>query len=141
MIWETLTNRFAVSTSIQKDANSWDFFELNFSPTIYPPIICLKRLFSATCQKKEIPDNVWLSGICLIFSFVFSDPPGARTQDPNIKSVVLYLLSYWINPYLLSFECGCKGRTFFYNSKRFQTFFLSLCHYQQYTLLIYGCWR
>ena len=53
MIWETLTNRFAVSTSIQKDANSWDFFELNFSPTIYPPIICLKRLFSATCQKKE----------------------------------------------------------------------------------------
>ena len=31
MIWETLTNRFAVSTSIQKDANSWDFFELNFS--------------------------------------------------------------------------------------------------------------
>ena len=39
MIWETLTNRFAVSTSIQKDANSWDFFELNFSPTIYPPIV------------------------------------------------------------------------------------------------------
>ena len=25
--------------------------------------------------------------------FFFSDPPGARTQDPNIKSVVLYLLS------------------------------------------------
>ena len=24
------------------------------------------------------------------------DPAGARTQDPNIKSVVLYLLSYWI---------------------------------------------
>ena len=23
----------------------------------------------------------------------FSDPPGARTQDPNIKSVVLYQLS------------------------------------------------
>ena len=29
----------------------------------------------------------------LDFSFVFSDPPGARTQDPNIKSVVLYQLS------------------------------------------------
>lgn len=40
-----------------KYANSWDFFELNFSPTIYPPIICLKWLFSATYQKKEIPDN------------------------------------------------------------------------------------
>ena len=24
----------------------------------------------------------------------FRDPAGARTQDPNIKSVVLYLLSY-----------------------------------------------
>ncbi len=23
----------------------------------------------------------------------FGDPPGARTQDPNIKSVVLYQLS------------------------------------------------
>ena len=29
-----------------------------------------------------------------IFSdFLFGDPLGARTQDPNIKSVVLYLLS------------------------------------------------
>ena len=27
----------------------------------------------------------------------FCDPAGARTQDPNIKSVVLYLLSYEIN--------------------------------------------
>ena len=26
-------------------------------------------------------------------NFVSCDPPGARTQDPNIKSVVLYLLS------------------------------------------------
>ena len=25
---------------------------------------------------------------------VFRDPAGARTQDPNIKSVVLYQLSY-----------------------------------------------
>jgi len=24
---------------------------------------------------------------------LFCDPPGIRTQDPNIKSVVLYLLS------------------------------------------------
>ena len=27
------------------------------------------------------------------FAFCLSDPLGARTQDPNIKSVVLYLLS------------------------------------------------
>ena len=26
----------------------------------------------------------------------FGDPAGIRTQDPNIKSVVLYRLSYWI---------------------------------------------
>ena len=38
--------------------------------------------------KTKIPDG---------FSSVrdlFGDPAGARTQDPNIKSVVLYLLSY-----------------------------------------------
>ena len=29
----------------------------------------------------------------LVFGFSFGDPLGARTQDPNIKSVVLYLLS------------------------------------------------
>ena len=28
-----------------------------------------------------------------LFCFSFGDPLGARTQDPNIKSVVLYLLS------------------------------------------------
>ncbi len=27
------------------------------------------------------------------FFLIFRDPLGARTQDPNIKSVVLYLLS------------------------------------------------
>ena len=37
-------------------------------------------------QKKEIPK--------LDISFFFGDPAGARTQDPNIKSVVLYQLSY-----------------------------------------------
>ena len=28
---------------------------------------------------------------------ILSDPAGARTQDPNIKSVVLYQLSYGIS--------------------------------------------
>ncbi len=31
--------------------------------------------------------------ICLDNRLIFRDPPGARTQDPNIKSVVLYQLS------------------------------------------------
>ncbi len=29
--------------------------------------------------------------------FFLREPAGARTQDPNIKSVVLYLLSYGFN--------------------------------------------
>ena len=36
--------------------------------------------------KYKIPQIVTLT-------LLKSDPPGARTQDPNIKSVVLYLLS------------------------------------------------
>ena len=40
---------------------------------------------------------------------------GARTQDPNIKSVVLYLLSYeFIAPNRFWW---CKDRTFFSNAK------------------------
>ena len=30
----------------------------------------------------------------IIRGFLLRDPAGARTQDPKIKSVVLYLLSY-----------------------------------------------
>jgi hypothetical protein len=30
-------------------------------------------------------------------ALVFCDPAGTRTQDPNIKSVVLYQLSYGIS--------------------------------------------
>lgn len=33
----------------------------------------------------------------MIYRFLFSDPAGARTQDPIIKSDVLYLLSYGIS--------------------------------------------
>ena len=29
--------------------------------------------------------------------FSFGDPAGARTQDPHIKSVMLYLLSYRVD--------------------------------------------
>ena len=32
--------------------------------------------------------------------FFFSDPAGTRTQDPYIKSVLLYQLSYGIIPFL-----------------------------------------
>ena len=53
--------------------------------------------------------------------FLFCDPAGARTQDPNIKSVVLYLLSYRVN---LSAFCGCKSTAFFDTSAFFNQIFL-----------------
>ena len=40
----------------------------------------------------------------------FCDPTGARTQDPIIKSDVLYRLSYRVISFL---ECGCKYKDFF----------------------------
>ncbi|WP_373835739.1 hypothetical protein, partial [Bacteroides heparinolyticus] len=48
-------------------------------------------LFGFHYFKKRNPDNEALSGFTCSF-IVVCDPPGARTQDPNIKSVVLYLL-------------------------------------------------
>ena len=36
------------------------------------------------------------------------DLAGARTQDPHIKSVMLYLLSYQVDLF-----CGCKSTAFF----------------------------
>ncbi len=45
---------------------------------------------------KKVPQNIDFVGLVFLlspFGFSFRDPLGARTQDPNIKSVVLYLLS------------------------------------------------
>ena len=45
---------------------------------------------------KKVPQNIDFVGLVFLlspFGFSSGDPPGARTQDPNIKSVVLYLLS------------------------------------------------
>ena len=45
---------------------------------------------------KKVPQNIDFVGLVFLlspFGFSFGDPPGVRTQDPNIKSVVLYLLS------------------------------------------------
>ncbi len=39
-------------------------------------------------------DFVGLVFLLSPFGFSFGDPAGIRTQDPNIKSVVLYRLSY-----------------------------------------------
>lgn len=42
-------------------------------------------------QSSPQPWNTKKAKICVIFAF--RAPPGARTLDPNIKSVVLYQLS------------------------------------------------
>ena len=46
--------------------------------------------------------------------FSFSDSAGARTQDPYIKSVLLYQLSYRVFAFLQS---GCKYNGLFKRTK------------------------
>ena len=57
-------------------------------------------------QKKEISLKRLISNVC--------DPAGARTQDPNIKSVVLYLLSYRVYRFC---DLRVQKYTFFFNSQ------------------------
>ena len=50
--------------------------------------LCRVLYLCSVYINKKNSDNQWLSEV-----FLLRDPAGARTQDPNIKSVVLYLLS------------------------------------------------
>ena len=54
--------------------------------------------------------------------FCFCDPAGARTQDPNIKSVVLYLLSYRVSLLRLQkygfFRYLVDFRSFFFHASK-----------------------
>ena len=56
--------------------------------------IQMKNVYPMFTPKTKMPRNMLMQGI----KYVTSDPAGTRTQDPNIKSVVLYQLSYEINP-------------------------------------------
>ena len=53
------------------------------------------------------------------FRFLFfSDPAGARTQDPILKRDVLYQLSYWVILIVLLFlKGGCKSSIYFFLHK------------------------
>ena len=54
---------------------------------------CLR---SQTLYKEKLLQYIDIVGVVHLLSISvqrFCDPLGARTQDPNIKSVVLYLLS------------------------------------------------
>ena len=62
--------------------------------------VCLFVTFSClrsqTLYKEKLLQYLDIVGVVHLLSISvqrFCDPPGARTQDPNIKSVVLYLLS------------------------------------------------
>ena len=68
-------------------------------------IFSLLKQRSCTTNKKKTTAFLQSSG----------ELAGARTQDPNIKSVVLYLLSYeFIAPNRFWW---CKDMTFFLNAK------------------------
>ena len=71
---------------------------------------------------------------------LFSDLAGIRTQDPYIKSVLLYQLSYQVSIITVSviFE-WCKDRYFFLLSKFFIKFVENFYH-DNYTYGIYGEW-
>ena len=57
-----------------------------------PQIVTLIHIQWCKCGAKPQKEKR-KSLIISLLRFLFSDPLGARTQDPNIKSVVLYLLS------------------------------------------------
>ena len=51
---------------------------------------------AAECHQTRVPSGNEKAVFAMEDGF-FREPAGARTQDPNIKSVVLYLLSYGFN--------------------------------------------
>ena len=56
--------------------------------------------------------------ITIIVTACFSgESAGVRTRDPNIKSVVLYLLSYGFSEYQCFRVWWCKDSNYFYSSK------------------------
>jgi hypothetical protein len=52
---------------------------------------------------KYFPKQIQYKTKNLHYLEVFCDPAGIRTQDPYIKSVLLYQLSYGINAFLKGF--------------------------------------
>ncbi len=55
--------------------------------------------------KSKNPENHLICRVLVLFDIVSCDPAGIRTQDPYIKSVLLYQLSYGI---LSVFESDAK---------------------------------
>ena len=106
MTWERFQDeleRIKPTKSRQRSANdkSYPFFENLVGGTNWVLIFVRQcPLFGGQGRQwtiKKSPTNIDFVGLVFLlspFGFSFGDPAGARTQDPNIKSVVLYLLSY-----------------------------------------------
>ena len=72
-----------------RNSSSLDWLRFMHTPNDYrvsPKYSVVQTWCKVVKRKTQDSDNQNLA-------FCFSDPPGARTQDPNIKSVVLYPLS------------------------------------------------
>ena len=67
-------------------------FKWKLSPAIFTSGKMRYFASIAVWIKRKTAGNDLLSAVFIIW-LLFGDPLGARTQDPNIKSVVLYLLS------------------------------------------------
>ena len=97
MTWE----RFQDELERIKPNKSYPFFENLVGGTNWVLIFVRQcPLFGGQGRQKaikKVPQNIDFVGLVFLlspFGFSFGDPAGVRTQDPNIKSVVLYLLSY-----------------------------------------------
>ena len=80
----------------EKNDKSWEKKRTSESPTNKPRENCFQMAVRAGRIKRKSLETIWISRLCLILSIVsacFCTPSGARTLDPNIKSVVLYQLS------------------------------------------------
>ena len=70
-----------------------DFF-FKMKSTYFTGLSCLNLLFFEVLPENRNSRNSLNFRSLLCFFVLKSDPAGIRTQDPNIKSVVLYQLSY-----------------------------------------------
>ena len=62
----------------------------------------MKNVGGNVGRKQKQPEAIWLKINDLIINF--RDPAGTRTQDPYIKSVLLYQLSYQFKNFYISLE-------------------------------------
>ena len=73
-------------------------------------------VFYGLCVNEKSPNLLKVKAFSVCFNCL-GESAGVRTRDPNIKSVVLYLLSYGFSEYQCSRIWWCKDSNYFYSSK------------------------